>query len=259
MAGGGMKILWKKAVLFLWFPLVVIAVWWGVSEAADNPFFTPPQEVWRALLALRDTSFLELYVLPTLVVLFSGYGLGATSGVILGALVGSHPRSLEIFGPIIVFLRSIPSAARVAALLAIFGLGTQSLILTVAFSATFHVAMMTMAGVARTSQATLDAARTLGIGPIRALFVVRIPAAAGDILTSLQTSLQVSILVTVLVETVASGRGIGSFTAEALGLMRISQLWVSVLVLGTLGLVMNELFHVLERRLAPWYFQHSAQ
>lgn len=254
-----MRILWKNALLFLWFPLVVIAVWWGASETAKNPFFIAPQDVWRALLALRETSFLELYVAPTLIVLFSGYGLGAASGVILGALVGSHPRSLAIFGPIIIFLRSIPSAARVAALIAIFGLGTQSLILTVAFSATFHVAMMTMAGVARTSHTTLDAAQILGIGAIRTLFMVRIPAAAGDILTSLQTSLQVSILVTVLVETVASGRGIGSFTTEALSLMRISQLWVSVLVLGTMGLVINELFHVLERRLAPWYFRHITQ
>jgi ABC-type nitrate/sulfonate/bicarbonate transport system permease component len=240
--------------LSLWFPTLVIFLWWGASVVVTNPFFTPPADIISALIRLLEGPFLELYVFPTLTLIFSGYFLGATSGVVLGTVVGYHPRTLEIVGPLIVFLRSIPSAARVSVLLAIFGLGTQSLVLTVAFSVTFHVAMMTMAGVARAPQTTLESSRILHIGRIRSLFFVRIPAAAGDILTSLQTSLQGSILVAVLVETIASGRGIGTFTFEALSLMRISHMWVSVLVLGTFGLVMNELFHALEKKLAPWYF-----
>jgi ABC-type nitrate/sulfonate/bicarbonate transport system permease component len=245
--------------LALWFPALVILVWWALSGYVTNPFFTPPPDIISALVRLLDGPFLELYVFPTLTLIFSGYFLGATSGVILGTAVGYHPRTLEIVGPLIVFLRSIPSAARVSVLLAIFGLGTQSLILTVAFSATFHVAMMTMSGVARAPQATLESAKILHMGKIRGLFLVRIPAAAGDILTSLQTSLQGAILVAVLVETIASGRGIGTFTADALSLMRISHLWVSVLVLGTFGLVMNEIFHALEKRLAPWYFHTTTR
>ena len=247
--------MFRLALMSLWFPILVIALWWAGSIISPNPFFTPPPDIVLTLLRLLDGPFLELYVLPTIRLIFSGYLLGAIAGVILGTAVGYHPRGLEILGPLIIFLRSIPAAARVTVLIGIFGLGTQSLILAVALSATFHVAMMTMAGVARTSSATLDSARILRVSFLRRLFLVRLPAATGDILTSLQTSLQGSILVAVLVETIASGRGIGTFTAEALSLMRISHIWVSVLVLGTLGLVLNELFHVLERKLAPWYFQ----
>ena len=248
----------RKTLMVLWFPLAVVITWSFASDLFSNPFFTHPRDIFSTLFRLLDGPFLQMYVVPTLQLVFSGYLIGATTGVILGTAVGYHPRVLEICGPIIIFLRSIPSAARVSVLIAIFGIGMQSLILAVAFSATFHVAMMTMGGVARTASVTLDSAHILRLSFLHRLFLIRIPAAAGDILTSLQTSLQVSILVAVLVETIASGRGMGTFTAESLSLLRISHIWVSVLVLGTLGLILNELFHVLERKLAPWYFQTTA-
>ena len=251
--------IFRYLLVISWFPAFVISTWWLVSSTTTNPFFAPPDKVLVTLMRLiSDGFFLQIYLGPTIALVFSGYSIGALAGVILGAAVGYNQASFRIFGPIVVYLKSVPSAARVPVLLGIVGIGTQSLILAVAISVTFHVAMMTMGGVARVNQATLTATKILNIGFFHQLMLVRIPAAAGDILSALQTGLQGSILAAILVETLASGQGIGTFTQESLGLLRISHLWVSVLVIGTLGLVLNELFHVLERKLAPWYFQATA-
>jgi ABC-type nitrate/sulfonate/bicarbonate transport system permease component len=48
-----MRMLLKKAAIFIWFPLVVIGVWRVASETVNNLFFTSPQEVWRAFLPLE--------------------------------------------------------------------------------------------------------------------------------------------------------------------------------------------------------------
>ena len=245
----------RKIVIGLWFPVLLVVLWQFASTAVDNPFFSPPTEIWGALQAVWGWDFVSLHILPTIGLMLWGYLSGASIGVLVGSFVGSRPRLLAVFSPIAVFLRSMPSSAKIPVILGIFGIGITSLYVGVTLSVFANTMVVTMLGVARVPTGRVDQSRLLGLGYLHELFMVRVPSAAGDILVALQSALQVAILVTVFIETQASGRGMGAFTMDSLNLLRVSHLWVAILVLGTIGLLANEAFHALEAKLAPWYFE----
>jgi ABC-type nitrate/sulfonate/bicarbonate transport system permease component len=83
---------------------------------------------------------------------------------------------------------------------------------------------------------------------------VRIPAATGEVLAGLQSAIQIAVLVMVVSEMLGSGRGLGAFVIRAQATYMITDMWVGIVVLGIVGLLFNEGFQILERKLLPWYF-----
>jgi ABC-type nitrate/sulfonate/bicarbonate transport system permease component len=87
---------------------------------------------------------------------------------------------------------------------------------------------------------------------------VRIPAATGEILTGLQAALQTAVLVMVVSEMLGSGVGLGAFIIRAQSTFMIADMWLGILILGALGVILNGAFHLIEKRLFPWYFASKA-
>lgn len=241
--------------LGLWFPILLIVIWEVGARVYPNPFFVRPSLIAAALPVAIDSGWWFQALLPTVLLTVGGYLLGSVVGILFGIFVGSSPASVRILGPLAVFVRSTPAAATIPVILAIFGLGTVSLYVAVAMTVAFQVLLVTMLGVARTDSHTVDAATILGLGRVATLFQVKLPRAMADVLVALHTALQTALLVAITVEILAGGSGMGRFVTESLNSMRVAHLWVAVIVVGLLGVLLHEVFHLLERRVAPWYFQ----
>lgn len=249
-----MRNFFRTALLFSWFPLGLGLLWEVGSRLGAHPFFPAPSRTWHALLELSSLDWFIKTVWPTVALTLGGYGVGVTGGLVLGIFLASRPLITRALGPVAVFVRSVPSAAIIPVILALFGIGTLSLYITVTVAVLFQIALATMVGVADTPSKMIESARLMGLSRTSILFLVRVPSATSRIITGMQAALQVALLVAVTVETFASGRGIGRFTAEALDTMRITNMWVSIGILGIIGVLLHEAFHALERRLFPWYF-----
>ena len=248
-----------RLLRFLWIPAVLLTLWEYSSQRVDNLFFPPPSAIFVTALQVVSLEFINNHLLPTLGVFAGGFLIGSICGAIVGTLVGSSALAYEVLSPILVFLRSMPTAAKLPVLLGILGIGTQSIYAAVALSVFFNVSVVTMIGVARVHKDTLEASALLSLNKLREMFVVRLPAATGEVLTGLQTAMQVALLVTVLAETLASGRGMGAFLIESQYLFRITEMWLVIILLGAIGVLANQLFLFVERHLAPWYFQTRAR
>jgi len=237
-----------------WLPVLIIVLWqWSVS-GSSNPFFPPPLAILESLAVLAEGRFWTRTMIPTLTLLGFGYSVGATAGIVLGTLIGASEGIRRVFTPIGVFMRSVPTAAKLPVILAAVGIGSTSLYLAVSLAVFFNVLVVTIIGVSRVSPQLTDAAKILGVRGSALTWRVKFPAATGDILLGLQSALQGAILVTILVETLASGFGVGSFLQEAQSLFRLPQMWAAIVILGVIGMSFNELFNTLERRVVPWYF-----
>jgi ABC-type nitrate/sulfonate/bicarbonate transport system permease component len=46
----------------------------------------------------------------------------------------------------------------------------------------------------------------------------------------------------------------GRFASEALDTLRLTHMWIAVVVLGAVGVFLHWLYNLAEKRLAPWYF-----
>lgn len=241
--------------LVVWLPVAVVVVWELVATIRPNPFFVRPSVILGTLQAIVTSDWLVQILFPTILLTLGGYSLGVVIGVFLGAIIGSHPYSLQVLGPVAVFIRSTPNAAIIPIILAIFGIGSVSLYVAVAVAVGFQVLLVTMLGVARTDLASLETAQIMKMGPIATLIQVRFPQAMGDVLTALHAGIQTALLVAITVEILAGGSGMGRFVIESLNSFRVAHLWVGVVIVGLLGVVLHEVFLRLERRIAPWYFQ----
>jgi ABC-type nitrate/sulfonate/bicarbonate transport system permease component len=164
----------------------------------------------------------------------------------------------EIFLPITNFIRCIPSVAKVPVVLALLGIGLTTRITTVAISVLFPVLLTTLRAIANTDERLVEYVHVLGFSFWRTLFQVRIPAATGEILTGLQAALQTAVLVMVVSEMLGSGVGLGAFIIRAQSTFMIADMWLGILILGALGVILNGVFHLIEKRLFPWYFASKA-
>jgi ABC-type nitrate/sulfonate/bicarbonate transport system permease component len=240
-----------------WLPLVILVVWQVASARWSNPFFSSPSAIWQS--AIRDMSlpWIADVVAPTVLLTLGGYAGGVIFGLVAGTLIGAHPISMSVLGPVAVFIRSVPSAATIPVILAVFGLGNVSLYVAVGVTVGIQVLLVTMLGVARTEGHFRDSAELMRLNFVEKLVLVRLPAAMSDVLVALQASIQTALLVAITVEILAGGPGIGRYVSEALGLFQLPSLWVAVFVVGVIGVLLHEVFFLLEKRLAPWFFHQK--
>jgi ABC-type nitrate/sulfonate/bicarbonate transport system permease component len=250
-----MRMLAVKILIGLWMPVVVLVLWQVATTVSPNPFFSSPWEIAHAFDAIASWEWFFRRVWPTLTLTIGGFVAGSITGVVLGIAIAAHRITFAAFGPLAVFIRSMPSAAIIPVILAVFGISRVSLYVAVIVAVAFQVTLVTMLAVHSTDSRLIDNARVVGMSQFAILIFVRVPSATGKILTGIHASLQVALLVAVTVDLLAGGTGMGRFTAEALDTLRLTHMWVAVVVVGTIGVVLHEAFYLAERRLVPWYFQ----
>ena len=249
-----MSRLLKGILMRTWFPVVVVALWQIVLAHSTNPFFPPPTKIVSAARNVITPEWISTSLYSSLTTLFAGYFIGSFLGVICGALIGNNNTARILLTPITNFVRSIPSVAKVPVIMALLGLGTATRICAVSVAVLFPVLMATMRAVATTPKELTEITEILGYSSIRSLIAVRLPAATGEILAGLHAAVQVALLVMVISEMLGSGIGVGAFIIRSQSTFMIADMWVGILVLGVLGIILNELFMLAERRIAPWYF-----
>lgn len=254
MEGGRVRRMLAGLTVSLWLPIALVAFWEALARFGDSPFFPPPTAIGLSLANLSAADFFERHVAQTLALFAFGVIVGSSSGVMLGALLGARHHIYRLLAPIAVFLRSIPTAAKVPVLLGIVGIGSNTTYLAVTIAVFLNVLVVTMIGVGRVERDFVEAGALLNLGFWRQTFLVKVQAATGEILTGLQNALQIGLLVTVFVEFLISPTGVGSFLRQSQERFQITEMWVALAVTGVMGFLANEGFLALERRLVPWFF-----
>jgi NitT/TauT family transport system permease protein len=173
------------------------------------PYFPGPEMVLRALIDDRQVLFVSTY--HSLVLLLSGYLLGAILGIITGVLIG-YFRPVRYWGmPVLKMVGPIPATAFIPLAMALFTNSFFSGTALIALAVWFPVTMLTISGVANVPVSYLNVARTLGAGRGYLIFRVAIPSALPSIFVGLFMGLGVSFLTLMAAETVGVKSGLGYY------------------------------------------------
>jgi len=234
--------------------LSVLIVWEVTARLNSNVLFPPLSEILSSWPEILTLEFLNLQIIPTLTLFFGSYFLGSILGVTFGGVIGSHQLLYTLLTPHILFVRHIPTAARIPVIMGIFGVGWQSLFTAVFLSSFLNVLILTALGIAKVSTVTKENAQLLELKEFQTTFRVLIPAAAGDVFSALQTTLQTTLMVVVLVESLASASGIGAYLLDAQHRFDIDQMWTTMIILGFIGYCCNQALVMFEQRVGHWYF-----
>ena len=170
-----------------------------------------------------------------------GYGLAVIVAIPIGFLIGMSPLMGRALDPFIQLLKPVsPLAWMPLALYTIKDSGLSA-IFVIFICSLWPMLINTAFGVAGTRKEWLNVARTLEVGPFRRAITVILPAAAPTILTGMRISIGIAWLVIVAAEMLVGGTGIGYFVWNEWNNLSITNVIVSILVIGLVGMILDQL------------------
>jgi len=206
--------------------------WWWVT----NPFFdNGPNDLgigWNLLISLRRVAI--------------GYVAASVIAVPLGILIGISSVAFKAFNPYIQLLKPVSPLAWLPLGLYIFRDSELTGVFIILISSIWPTLINTALGVASVDREYVNVAKTLGASRLRTVFRVVIPAALPSIVAGLRISMGIAWLVIVAAEMLL-GTGLGYFIWNEWNNLYIPNILVAILIIGIVGLILDNIFGVLER------------
>jgi ABC-type nitrate/sulfonate/bicarbonate transport system permease component len=246
----------------LWLVPVLVAGWELAARRADSFYFPPPSaivagmhRIWFSgppahLWLSRDAT---ANLLPSLSRLLGGWAAASVIGIAVGVAVGRSTVVSESVEPMIHFGRAIPPPTLVPVFLVIFKIGTPMQLATIMFGVIWPVLINSIDGARYVDRMYIETAEVFKFSRSQRLLRIILPAAAPKIFAGLRLSLSIALVVMVISEFVGSTNGLGRELLDAQAGFDIPAMWAVFVVLGILGMALNALFLIAERRVLAWH------
>ncbi|MBF0672543.1 MAG: ABC transporter permease [Salinibacterium sp.] len=241
----------------LWLPVVLIAVWWVVSENAKSVFFPPLSRIMEVMVKDFQSGVLGAHVMASVGNLFAGLGIAIVVGIVVGIILGETPKLRETVDPLIHFFRAVPQSALVPLIIGAMGMGSAPKVFTIAFACVWPIILNTIDGVRSVEPGVRQMSLAYRV-PARLHFTrVLLPSSLPQIVAGVRVALPIAVVVMVVSELFAAEQGIGFYILQSSSLFLLAQAWAGAILVGVLGYALSELFNLFERRLLAWHYRSN--
>jgi ABC-type nitrate/sulfonate/bicarbonate transport system permease component len=258
---------WKRlGWAWRWVVLVAgIACWQLWTSAARSSFFPEPSAIvarmyhrWFSGPAAHVflTADATGSILPSLARVFAGLAIATGIGVPLGIALGRSPAVTAYLNPLLQFARALPVVTMAPVFIVLFKLGTQMEVATIAFGTIWPILLNTIDGASSVDPVQLETARAFRMTRWQRLSGLIVPATLPKAFAGFRLSLSLSLILMVFAELVGSTDGIGYEMSNATNSFDMTLLWSTIVLLGILGYLLNELLAVAERLVVSWHTPH---
>ena len=183
---------------------------------------------------------------------FMGLMLGVIFGVPLGIFMGLNRFAKGFFDPLVELYRPVPPLAWAPLVITVFGidnLGKVFLLFMVSFSI---MIISARAGASGTQLSKIHAAHSLGASRWQILGHVILPNSLPEILTGLRVAVGMCWGTLVAAEFLAGTTGIGFVENVARKYMQYEVIWITIFVMGILGLLFDITLRQIIDKTTPW-------
>jgi ABC-type nitrate/sulfonate/bicarbonate transport system permease component len=187
-----------------------------------------------------------------------GLGIAAALAIPLGILIGSSRLLYRASRVLIEFLRPVPSVALIPLAILIYGTGLESKVFLAAFAAFWQLIVQVLYGVQDVDPVATDTARSFGFSRLQRLLRVTLPSALPYIATGIRIASAVALILAVTAELIIGAPGMGQQINAARTGGNVELMYALIIAVGVLGLALNWLLILGERRLLYWHHSHRA-
>lgn len=235
--------------------LVVLLVAWQFLPGALNvpSFIFPPLS--DVLAALFDPSATYGYLYNTQVTLIeamSGLAVGTVLGLVMGVVLVEVDFLNRMIYPYVVAIQSIPKVAIAPLFVIWFGFGITSKIVIVALLTFFPILLSTMSGIRSVSADHINLFRAHKATRSQIRWKLLLPSALPSIFTGFEMAVVFSTLGAIVGEFVGAQAGLGVLILQAQYRMNTGAVFATLMILCTLGIILNLLVRILRRRVLYW-------
>ena len=241
----------RKLVGYLWGTVFVVALWWVLALAIGSPALPTPDATWPALVDNFACIMPEFWTSLGRIAL--SMLIGTVLGVPAGLWIGRSRRGDRHLRP--GALRFVSRSQDRLSARAVHlvragrpGQGRSSISIAI-----FFQMVVTMRDAAKNvPQGAVVSLRSLGATKGQILREVVLPASLPDLFTALRITTGTAVAVLFIAESMAGSSGLGYYIMHTWSLLEYEQMFAGIIAMAVLGVVIYEVFEILEYRLTKW-------
>lgn len=231
-----------------------LAIWEyvGLFVVKNTLFLATPSSSLLALVDMWHQGVLQKAIVISGEEFFIGFAIAVVAGTLIGLLTASFEDLSLILTPWISGFYASPIVALAPLLILWFGVGIWSKIAVVISLVIFPMIINTETGIKHADPQLVEAARSFGASKAQIFAKVSLPSATPYIIAGLRLGVGRGLIGVVIGELAGSRGGLGYLINNASQVFNMPQLFASVIVLATAGILLTAGFQYLERKLVPW-------
>jgi NitT/TauT family transport system permease protein len=231
---------------------VELALW---ADGASSTVFPQPTTVLSSAAGMTTDGGFWVAVGQTMLSWAEAMAATIVIAVPFGALLGLLPQAESALRPVLEFVRPIPSVVLFPLILLITLDNGSAVVSVIVLAVVWPVLINTVYGLREVDPAAKETLRAFGFGPLAVAWFVSLPSAAPFVATGMRIAASLAFVVAIAVELVGTGlNGIGGYAAEQQGAGNaLTALLATALWCGLIGLALNGVFVVVERRAFRWH------
>ena len=249
----GARQYWIFAIVGFLFPL---ALWWLASACGwmDKVFLPSPVDVvlrigkWFSEDNLLRDMWISTYRVS------AGWLLSAVIALPLGLFIGAYRPIQALLEPLMDFIRYMPAVAFIPLVMIWVGIDESSKIAIIFIGTFFQMVLMMAEDVRRVPMQQIEAAQTMGATRGEVMSLVVFQSAKPALLDTLRVTMGWAWTYLVVAELVAANSGLGYAILKAQRFLQTDKIFAGILLIGAIGLAMDQGFRFLHRRSFPWLY-----
>ena len=225
---------------------------WQIASVG-NPVLVPSiGNVWAAFALTLGDGALLVNIASSVARILEGFFLALVLATALGFVIGWYRAARIIVDPWIQFFRMIPPIALLPLVVVYLGVGNEAQVSVIFFSAFMVMLITIFQGVQQIDSTMVRAARVLGCKDRDLFLRVILPASVPYIFTAARIGVSAAWTALVAAELIAASEGLGFMIEQASQFFEMSQVYLGIIAIGMIGLLMDRLVLLLQRRFTSW-------
>ena len=236
--------------------LLPLTAWWllSMSGLVEKVFMPSPLDVLkRSFIWFSDESLMADIWISTYRV-FAGFLLSAILAIPLGVLIGTYQPMKAMFEPLMDLIRYMPAVAFIPLVMLWVGIEESSKITIIFIGTFFQMVLMVAEDIRRVPDNQIEAAQTMGANSNEIVSLVIIQSAKPALLDTLRVTMGWAWTYLVVAELVAANSGLGYSILRAQRFMQTDKIFAGIILIGLIGLAIDQLFRLLHRKSFPWLY-----
>jgi NitT/TauT family transport system permease protein len=231
--------------------------WLSASGLVDPIFLPGPLQVFQRILSWITEDDLWGDTMISMYRVTAGFVLSAIFALPLGLLIGAFKPIEAILEPLTDFIRYMPAVAFIPLVMLWLGIGESAKISIIFIGTFFQMVLMVAENVRLVPRAQIEAAQTMGATRGEVIQFVLLQSAKPAILDTLRLTMGWAWTYLVVAELVAANSGLGYSILKAQRFLKTDTIFGGILLIGLIGLLMDQAFRWLHRRSFPWLHKQS--
>ncbi len=232
----------------------------SVQGIARNPIYFPaPHEVFKAFYYAFKTEpqrtgdqWLHSSLLHSFRIIFLGFFWSAIFGIPVGILCGTFSFFSKLIEPFVDFVRYMPAPVFGALAVSILGLDDGPKITIIFIGTFFQMVLVVATTTSKLDASLLEAGQTLGARNKDLVLKVVIPGILPNLYRDIRILIGWAWTYLVVAELVGAKSGISAFLYQSQRYKQFDNVYASILMIGIVGLITDQVLAFFGRRLFPW-------